>query len=39
MMEQQWELNVWREREISESTIAIEGLEQEITKQKPISQF
>jgi hypothetical protein len=28
------ELNVRREREISESTIAIDGLEQEIAKQK-----
>jgi hypothetical protein len=34
MMEQQLELNVRREREISEFTIAIEGLEQEIAKQK-----
>jgi predicted RNase H-like nuclease (RuvC/YqgF family) len=34
MMEQQLELNVGREREISELTIAIEGLEQEIAKQK-----
>jgi predicted RNase H-like nuclease (RuvC/YqgF family) len=39
MMEQQLELNVRREREISELTIAIDGLEQEITKEKPISQF
>jgi hypothetical protein len=34
MMEQQLELNIRREREISELTIAIEGLEQEIAKQK-----
>jgi hypothetical protein len=34
MMEQQLELNVRRECEISEWTIAIEGLEQEIAKQK-----
>jgi predicted RNase H-like nuclease (RuvC/YqgF family) len=34
MMEQQLELNVQLEREISELTIAIEGLEQKITKQK-----
>jgi predicted RNase H-like nuclease (RuvC/YqgF family) len=34
MMEQELELNVQREREISELTIAIEGLEQEIAKQK-----
>jgi chromosome segregation ATPase len=34
MMEQQLELNVRREREISELTIAIEGLEQETPKQK-----
>jgi predicted RNase H-like nuclease (RuvC/YqgF family) len=34
MMEQQLELNVQREREISELTIAIKGLEQEIAKQK-----
>jgi predicted phage tail protein len=34
MMEQQLELNVRREREIIELTIAIEGLEQEIAKQK-----
>jgi predicted RNase H-like nuclease (RuvC/YqgF family) len=34
MMEQQLELNVRREREISELTIAIEGLEQEIAEQK-----
>jgi hypothetical protein len=33
MIEQQLELNVRRECEISELTIAIEGLEQEITKQ------
>jgi chromosome segregation ATPase len=34
MMKQQLELNVRRECEISELTIAIDGLEQEITKQK-----
>jgi hypothetical protein len=34
MMEQQLELNVRREREVSELTIAIEGLEQKIAKQK-----
>jgi hypothetical protein len=34
MMEQQLELNVRREREISELTIAIDGLEHEIAKQK-----
>jgi hypothetical protein len=34
MMEQQLELNCWREREIIELTIAIKGLEQEIAKQK-----
>jgi hypothetical protein len=34
MMEQQLELNCRWEREISELTIAIEGLEQEIAKQK-----
>jgi hypothetical protein len=34
MMQYQLELNVWREREISELTTAIEGLEQEIAKQK-----
>jgi hypothetical protein len=33
-MEQQLALNVRREREISELTIVIDGLEQEITKQK-----
>jgi hypothetical protein len=34
MIEQQLELNVRRERETSELTIAIEGLEHEIAKQK-----
>jgi predicted dinucleotide-binding enzyme len=34
MMQQQLELNVRREREISELTIAIEGLKQEMARQK-----
>jgi hypothetical protein len=34
MMEQQLELNVRRERDINKLTIAIDGLEQEIAKQK-----
>jgi predicted RNase H-like nuclease (RuvC/YqgF family) len=34
MMERQLELNIRREREITELTIAIAGLEQEISKQK-----
>jgi hypothetical protein len=34
MMEQHLELNVRRQREINELTIAIDGLEQEIAKQK-----
>jgi predicted RNase H-like nuclease (RuvC/YqgF family) len=34
MMKQQLELNARQEREISELTVAIEGLEQEIAKQK-----
>jgi hypothetical protein len=34
MMEQQLELDVRREREISELMIASDGLEQEIAKQK-----
>jgi predicted RNase H-like nuclease (RuvC/YqgF family) len=39
MMEQQLELNVPREREISEVTIAIEELERKIQNKKPISRF
>jgi transcriptional regulator GlxA family with amidase domain len=39
MTEQQLELNVRREHEIGELRIAIDWLEQEIAKQKPISQF
>jgi hypothetical protein len=35
MMERQLELNIQPERKITELTIAIAGLEQEISKQKP----